>query len=78
MRIMGGKEDARRNIPAPFNNDLMEALVRMSVKLLHDPAFCNAKVGVAWRKGLSREQRCLRHHGLSARDSAVVRLSRET
>jgi hypothetical protein len=54
---MGGKEDARRNIPAPFNNELMEALVRVSVQLLQDPAFCNAKVGARCLAHVPREHR---------------------
>ena len=56
-RLMGGKEDARRNIPAPLNNELMEALVRMCVQLLHDPAFCNAKVGARCLAHVPREHR---------------------
>jgi len=56
-RLMGGKEDARRNIPAPMNNELMEALVRMCVQLLHDPAFCNAKVGARCLAHVPREHR---------------------
>ena len=45
-RVMGGKglSNRKKNIPPPFNNDILESLVKLSVHLLRDPAFCNAKV----------------------------------
>jgi len=67
-RLMGGKalSNRKKNIPPPFNNEMVEALVQMSVHLLRDPAFCNAKV-----RALSSARCAARHTARPRRQAGV-------